>query len=396
MPHIIESLENALRLWEDNCFIINVLGRFENKLGRKATFDLQGPFINFGDLREYIIKSFNELDPDDFYRKFIEIRKPNKPFMLGDLADLPFELCLWAHNSRRVYHLKSDLQLMLNATSINNVCWQDVKLPFESFAVILDEPIIGTAVKQTYDCIIVSSYQAYDYKVLSFRLLSTEIKNYTPLSDEDKVQMLKLLKKDQFDKLKKAISKSAKAIPDNIFIPKFEVPLTPTIEKAKVSCSIMKLAKQFLNEQQDKGIVMEFPKELIPMPEEGNTAIRIVVGLCLFLTTQKTPQYSKYKYVSGKKNRQNILLPITDQSDIFKMTLGQNLSVREKNSFSTGLKRSGGYVVEPHFRQGTWRFPPKKAKDPYAEKTIWVRPTFVNAHLCPKGLPNGSETNIKP
>ncbi len=395
MPHIIESLENALRLWEDNCLIVNLLSRAENKMGKKQSFPLQGPFAHFSEFRKYIIQSFQNFDSADFCQKFIEERVPDKPSLLGDLAELPFELCLWSHTSRRAYHLKTDLQLMLNATSIKNVYWHNVRLPFESFAVILDEPIIGTTVEQDYDCILVSSYEAYGHQIIVFRLFSSEIKNYEPLSEETKKRLQQLLKKGQFDKFFKALNKAAQAIPNNVYIPHFELPLTEKIKGTKVTESVIKLAKDFVREQNVKGIPLQIADGVV-MPDEGNTAVRLVVGLCLFLTTKHARNINSYRYKPQKKNRQIISSPITNESDIFKLTLNRVLSLREKNSFSSGLKRTGGYTIDTHFRNGTWRFPANKATDPNAEKNIWVSPSIINPHLCTEGLPNGSDTKIKP
>lgn len=397
MTHIADSLEKALQLWEDNCLIVNLLCRAENKLGKKNSFPLHGPFVHFAEFRQYIIQSFNNFDSADFCRKFIEQRKPDKTSLLGDLAELPFELCLWSHASRRVYQLKTDIQLMLNATSINNVRWKDVRLPFESFAVMLDEPIIGKTAQQSYDCILVSSCFAYDHQVIIFRLISSEIKNYQPLTQETKNYLEQLLKKGQVDKLFKKLVKYSQALPDKIYLPHFDLPLSPEISEAKVIDPIVELSKKFIQQQNEKGIPIQIPDEVVIMPDEGNTAVRLAVGLSLFLTTKQGSSPKSYTHRLSKKVKKQLATPqITEESEIFKITLGQTLTAEQKEFLKHGINHGQTYIQGVQFRNGTWCFPPNKKDDPGAEKIFWRRPVIANIHLIREGeLPKGTQTTIK-
>ena len=396
MSHLIVSLEQSLRIWEDFCFIINLLVRTQNRKKIKTDYHLYGPFLHFAEFRNYLLKSYHDFDMHEFSQKFLEDRFSGQPLILKDMAEIPFELALWSYSSRRVYHLKSDMCYLLNATSIKNVCWKNVKLPFDAFAITLDEPIIGAHLNEEYDCILVSSHNASGLTVLSIRLINSKVKTYTPISTEEKKLMQRFFKNKKSLKLLAKLKKYTEAIPEPLVLPHFELPLSQDILESKVTDSLVDLILNYAKQQNQLGRKIHVPNKDCIMPEEGNTAARLVVGLCLFLTTRHTKNIKSYNYREPTKRQPGQIKSITDESEIFKVTLGQVLTLKEKENCSLGLRRKGGYTIDPHWREGTYRFPPNKAKDPHAEKTVWVRPSYVNAHLVPEGhLPNGSETKIK-
>lgn len=395
MPHIIVSLEQTLRIWEDYCFIINLLARTQIREKTKTDYHLYGPFLHFAEFRNYILKSYKDFDMDEFSQKFLEDRFSGQPLILNDLAEIPFELALWSYSSRRIYHLKSDMCHLLNATSIKNVQWKNVRLPFDAFAIMLDEPIISPKLNEEYDCILISSHNSSGLTILSFRLINTKVKSYIPIPDEEKKLIQRFFKERKSLKLLARIKKYHAAIPDPLILPHFELPLSKEILEAYITDSITDLVIGYAQNQNQLGRKIHIPDKSCIMPEEGNTAARLAVGVCLFLTTKHAASIKSYTYRQTEKKQPSQIKSISDESEIFKITLGQVLTPQEKKNCSTGLKREGGYTIDPHWRQGVYRFPPYKANDPDAEKTVWVRPSFVNYHRLNQGqLPNGSEMEI--
>ena len=398
MPHIIVSLEQTLRIWEDYCFIINLLARTQIREKTKTDYHLYGPFLHFAEFRNYILKSYADFNMEEFSQKFLEDRFTGQPLILHDLAELPFELALWSYSSRRAYHLKSDMCYLLNATSIKNVQWKQVKLPFDAFAIILDEPIISTSFNEEYDCLLVSSHNASGLTIISLRLISTKVKTYLPIPTEEKKLMQRFFKGKKSLPLLARLKKYYEAIPEPLILPHFELPLSAEILEAKVMDSITDLVLNYVQRQNQLGRKIHIPDKACIMPEEGNTAARLVVGLCLFLTTKHNKNIKSYTYQEPGSKQPGQIRSISQEAEIFKVTLGQALTLKEQESCSSGLKqrREGGYTIDPHWRQGVYRFPPYKANDPEAEKTVWVRPSYVNAYLMPEGhLPNGTKVQIK-
>lgn len=390
MSQIVESLEKSLCIWEDLCLLVNLLTKFQLAERLKPDYQLNGPFVHYHEFRQFLLKCGREFDNLKFGQYFLEEYKPDKPPALGDLAHLALDLASWACNSRRVYHLTSEIQLLLNATSINNITWQYVKLPLSCFTILLDEPIIGTEFAVEYDCLIVNSYSSpVGIEEIEFRLIPTHIRNYQPISEDEKKLMEKFLQQKKWPRLLQRIEKYNNLIPMPILFPNFTVPLTPNALESKVTASIIELAKEYMILAKAKGHNVFLPPNVQEMPIEGSTATRIIVALCLYLTTKFGNQNRRYTYhpPGSKKNRPTNL--ITDKSDIFRIKTEHKLSDQEKIQYADGLKR-GSFTVSPHFRSGTWRVPPGKANDPDAQKTIWVRPSLINAHLLQEGsLPNG-------
>ncbi len=392
MAKIIDSLECSLQIWEDLCLLIQLLSKFQQKQGLKPDYPLQGPFVHYAEFRNNLKSAGINPDFETIIKKFTEPYRSDKSPALGDLAQLAFELALWSSSSRRVYHLTSDIQLLLNATTIKNITWQDVRLPLPSFTILLDEPIKDTDDQIEYDCILITSgLSSTGIKEIEFRLIPNNFRSYSRISDEEVKLMKKFLKQNKQDKLLKRIQKHYSAIPSPLLSPIFSIPLTEKALQSKVTDSIIDLALEFVAQAQAQGHKITIPKGVKVMPEEGNTATRLIVSLCLYLTTREGWKIKSKKQQSSKSKKNKALPPINDCFELFTIITERKLNPQEKKAFSAGLKKTTGQI-SPHWRMGTWRFPPNKANDPEAKKTVWVSPSLVNKHLISgNNLPNGSK-----
>jgi len=395
MSEMVIRLEQALRLWEDACFLSQAIHHLEIANGQKTAIPLSGPIVHYAEFRDFVLRALPNFDPLDFDRRFMGSADLSK--VLGDLWNLPHSLLLWSACSRRVYHLNADIQLLFNATSVSNICWQDIGLPFEAFAISLERPILGTTLNQEYDVILFSNYQvAPGLFFYEFRLLPTSLQNYQPLSQEEINLVKDFIKRKKWHKLQAKILHLAKRLPDRVIYPCFTFPLDEVNKKAKISESILELAQRAVVRLQGENVKFFTPEGSIVMPMEGNTAARIMAGLCLFLTTKSGRQ------VTGRRQHQpatcrNIMGPnlITDPAEIFKVASSRKLTAGESSAFSRGLKGNGS-EKSFHFRQGTWRKPPGQGCDLSAKKTIWVQPCLVRADLLfPGRLPPGTEIKLQ-
>ncbi|MBD3359540.1 MAG: hypothetical protein GF365_02430 [Candidatus Buchananbacteria bacterium] len=395
MVKIIDSLECSLQIWENLCLLIQLFSKFQQKQGLKPDYPLQGPFVHYAEFRNYLKSVGVNPDFETVIKKFTEPYREDKSPALGDLAQLAFELALWSSSSRRVYHLTSNMQLLLNATTTKNITWQDVRLPLPSFTILLDEPIKDTDGLAEYDCILVTSgLSSTGIKEIEFRLIPNDFRHYSKIADEEIKLMKKFLKQNKKDKLLKRIQKHYSSIPDPLLSPIFSIPLTEKALQSKVTDSIIDLALEFVTQSQAHGHKITIPKGVKVMPEEGNTATRLIVSLCLYLTTREGSKIKSKKHQTSKSKKNKSLPTISDCFEIFTINTERKLNPQEKNAFSEGLKRMDGQIC-PHWRMGTWRFPPNKANDPEAKKTVWVSPSLVNKHLITENTrPNGSKIHL--
>jgi hypothetical protein len=84
-------------------------------------------------------------------------------------------------------------------------------------------------------------------------------------------------------------------------------------------------------------------------------------------------------------------------SQLFSFAWENIISSKEKEIFSRiNVENLTGIEISPHFRCGHWRRPPGFGHDPNHPKTVWVRPSIINADKLREGeLPAGSMSVLK-
>lgn len=306
----------------------------------------------------------------------------------GQCAEcIPRQLLSWHKDSRRVYHLSEDLEVLLRLTSLKDVNWGDIRLPFPSFVITLNQPLEGR-----YDCIILSTIlDALTGTPLTFISLlprtlgeacQTSRRNFGYEAARD------LAGRGRWKKLAEHIG-PAKL--ESVDVVTFAFNMA-AIAETPVATPLSRYAPAPV------GLPVEAALRADIGAQANDDAMRIIAGLCLYLKTLPpgSPLLGPWVRVrppsTGKRKPKPSTL-ITDAAQVctvastFVLTHEERAIVREHGA--------SGLSLSPHFREGHWRRPPGKGSDPTAEKTVWVRPTVVNRHKLAEGeLPGGAEKTI--
>jgi hypothetical protein len=391
MASTVRRLEQMLVMWEDTFFLMYALAKSQLAQGIPLMIPLAGPVVHAPEFRKYLldrtVADFDKarfIGPPEVYNV---IRMNSGSAMLHH----PMFLKAWSQNSRRVYHLTADLQVLLGHTSLNGVHWPDVHWPFDSFVVSLETPIIDKN-GHRFDCIIFAKVKDFitNEEAWGFLLLSDKFEGLKIFDQFTRSQTNEYIRKGKWDQLihtmQRAVRGSRKRFGEVcgsiFFIDPKNTALTidETNEKTTFGAKL----------QEDQ--LIHGPGDY-PHPEWTVTA-RLVVGLVLYLSTLPTgsPHRSEWKRAKPGKPDPHV---ITSEAEVCSVTTSFTLTADE-HELVRGFKKSGNYELCAHFRTGYWRRPPGKGSDPEAKKTIWVRPTLVRAdRLKPGEQPAGAMTVVQ-
>lgn len=284
------------------------------------------------------------------------------------LSTFAYCLASWAQSSRRVFSVESDLQSLLNATSLEGVSWGDVKFPFGSFLVSLANPLIDDNGDKFSNILFTLEENKEGIEYMWFYLIADKtMQNKTLLAPERADLSKALLQRNmsKIEKIARKIDGYMKKIPWLYF-----------------------RSRSLLSEESvDESLVIGCEQQSIL-----TAAVRIVVGLCLYMKTlpSKTPHLSPWtstgRLPSARGNSVSNNSQVCVVSSIFR------LDAEEKAVLEDSQDRPTPSFGEKccHFRMGAWCRPPRSPLD--AKKTVWRRPTIVRKDkLTPGTLPQGAE-----
>lgn len=383
----VNRLEESLRIWEDICAYAHWMARFVNKFtGGNANAVLNGPTLHSKTFRSALLQALNspllEFDSDKYLGTQVVADQ------IGAIHWLPLHLWLWTQSSRRIYRLTPELQLLLTATAPKGMKWEDISLPFDSFAVSLGSPITEPKNGKLYDLMLVSRC-ALDtegiegYPAIYILLLNQEVCKYRPLTKLECNAIEFNFKKSKAKKVERSLRKLDKA--------------------TRVCHAIMAVFPLSLEIEQEEVLVLSLNSDgcqtfdSLPLLKQVR---RIVAGLPLYLQTLP-PAGSKES--SWKPIDQKTANPdpksIANESLVCALSSTHKLTSIERELIGLDVrgekKHGSGHEVRAHFRCGHWRRPPGHGNDPTASRTIWVKPAIVRRdRLPPSSLPGGAETII--
>lgn len=313
-------------------------------------------------------------------------------------------LAPWTFHSRRVFHLTEELQALLAATSLRGMKWSDVSWLFPSFVVILEQPIVGDSGKA--DCIVVNQalyrndrtqyvitsgeLRLGDEKVLYMRLLPRELCNIGKLSTTLKKQIESAIAAKQWRRVCNLIDVTPES--------------GQPISGLTFALDMNRVADELVTKS-IKGLVLESGMPIdnrstfrTSSLTEWNEAARIVVGMCLYLSTLplKSPHRSNWTPARQQSNKPDSLA-VTSEAEVCTVSSVHTLTREEREVLGLeGAERQRAhYEVKTHFRRGHWRRPPGMGDDPNALKIVWVKPTLVRRDRLPENaLPSGAEAQL--
>lgn len=397
-------LEQALRLWEDRCFLHKMQALYRQAVGKPCPFLPEGPLKHAPEFRKFLIEASNAppesaLDANRFLLP-LSMAKP-----LGKLWGLPSQITSWTLDSRRIFRLSLDLQAMLNATSLDGVLWRDVEPPFGTFVLALPSPIKDDSGRE-YDAMLFF-HGAYENSSSSpeldalmrekgldlsqpgsmagFTLLPKILGELTPLSSFERDHILAGWRKKDWKKmlhwLNQAVLRLQPVAISTFGFMDHRVPDVPVTESLRNLHAFTHATTCTCGRQH----------------VEWDAAARLFVGVSIHLAS--LPPGPSSGCTGWEKPCFKVRAPmsIMTEADVCTVMSSHVLSSEERETFlRDGRAGHGGYEVSSHFRRGHYRRRPGKGNDPTALKVVRIPPTLVRRDRLKDGvLPLASKTIIR-
>ena len=332
-------------------------------------FPFSGMFKHWREFRAHLLRAREE--PFDVHRFYLkEMNKTAKDF--GKFNLYGPALFAWCRHSRRVFHLDKDLQTLLSMTDLGEITWKDVTWPFPSFAVTFEEPLqIGNDAYQT----LLASQSPEGVEPLdqrmNFWVIDAKTTEYKCLTEADRQRITKS-------------THAGKQLS--------EADIIRVIDSKR---KIHSFSAQTIATQSDR-IMDTFQQSHQDGRPELGAAARIVVGLCLYLSTLPPGSKHQSEWSALAKSARLDPRAVTNTSQVCNISSAHTLSREERTVF--GDIQSGRQTTEmmAHFRRGYWRRPPGQGNNPEAPRIVHVRPTLVRSDRLPEGsLVGGAQSNVK-
>jgi len=375
-----EPIDRLIQHYETHAHLLELLTCFYTAVGSSHLHDphfraiLEGPAKHWMGYREHLTK----IHKDGFDQaKFVglSVWQGAKPETYPRQRLIAAQVASWTRSSRRIYHIPEDLQLLLATTTLDDVNWNMVQWPFESFLITFDVPLLLGG--EEIDSILVCeefSDERLDGKIKSILAIPKRLKTQKEVFLGDQSERIKrAIKKKDFEYASGKIRGIIANRLDN---------LSPEILMIKSDAF------------SEGGIARAFEKE--NWEDVGMQKIlRLTFGLLLYLQSLPSSVTSPRGWTTQKtetrishSNKITLAAEVCDVASVYKLTES------ERSVFRMGL-RNVSVEVSPHYREGHWRRPPGKGNDPSHRKTVWVRPTIVRIDkLEDGGLPGGSKEKL--
>ena len=385
------ALELVLAMWEDYWRVMDLENQMATAAGTEPMYAREGALINAPRFRDFLLSLLSyagKVSVEPFFGK--EIRAP-----AGMNVDaVAVELATWCWKSRRIYSIDTELQALLAATSLKDVIWDDIRLPFDSFGIQLAQPICMTDGTK-YDFVLISRHMAQfqpskEIKMaVLFILFSTKRNEYMPLTQSQLNELQALIQQRKWRKADTLRYKLQlhilRCLEDfGVVVPEDE------IRCKEVTCLAAYLMEQHASE------LSERRASVAESTRAWDEMFRVVVGLALYLQTLPpgSPHVSppSTPFRSGLPDRK----VITNRWEVCNVTSVIPLTREERIFYgiegNLEQQRQAKHELSCHFREGHWRRPPGKGDDPTAPRTVHVRPCIVRRDRLPKdgGLPGGA------
>lgn len=374
----IRRLEQALCASEQQYWAMSVLSTGYAIAGEKPPVRGLAPgglLSNHAALREHLLslRTMNDFD----YERFAFAEAPSRGFTLNEL--FPMMLGWWCVDSRRVYHIDRDLQALLMATKLDDLRWEDLHFPFDSFGISLEVPVNSKG--KGCDFILISPVNSRifrlpaigDGKIFCLAEFDCALERWKPYTLRGTVE--RHLRKGNVGGAMQRITDDRVVERSSGFI------YGSFLHKGKRS--VLETLRELEESSDDE--------------HQDHLLWRIVAGLCVYRRMRHVEPYiSDWKRLVRTKVRNTSWSgsgAVTDGSEICVVRARRQLSdVERKLLFGIAMGKLKGYELECHFREGHYRRPPGKGHDPDFPQTVIVDPTIVRPDRWPtNGLPIGLE-----
>ena len=395
----ILRLEQTLKLWEDICFLtkkhLEVLAMI-NKT-EVAYNILNGAIGHSSEFIQHVIQNGTNGYFD--YKRFTDSVE-NQGNLIMKSWVVPYNIFSWNHNSRRVFHMTSDLQTLLSATSLDGICWDDIKWPFRSLALTLEEPITDNNGNE-FDCILVSDIASIikkwkDYEIYDFLLMSKKLDERKNL-DRDTLQKRVTPRKWNKDKMERKLMHMGNDYVDHFFVTvKGEFGTHHDFISKPISISLIEAKKE-------AGLACDNEDDTTDYYDRCSVydkAKHLVVSTCLYLATLPPKQFPE-DWQSAENQREQEPIgefspaAVTTARGVFTLACESKLSQESQETIAEIRQSRISREKCPHWRRGHWRKVWGGKNNPDAPK-IWILPCLVNKNrLPPNSLPPASKTILE-
>jgi len=385
MSHPMNRLEELLRIWENTFFVDSVLTREGLLTQDKVVVPHTGPLKHWRSLRAHLLEVGGGAVYD---QERFSLSDPLLKKVYSEHASFPHFLAEWTRSSRRVFHLTEELQALLLAMSLGEMRWTDILLPFDSFMITLERPILCGV--EPFDAMLVVRIHHEDpgQAGIHVKLISQSIQDVKALSDIDKRAWESTVRKGRSTMDRRMSLRGSR---DG----------TLSLE-ATIAWTLLEnlLAAVPLSE----GVDTEFRKQEArpegPLSEQQiastmNLGFQLLAGLCLYLVSLPPGSPHRSEWRPGTSPGKPDPRSITQTSRVCDLTSSFTLSSEERDAY-LGKPHAAGSEKSVHFRRGHFRRARGSGHDPTAPKVVLVRPTLVRADRLVEGaIPGGSLTRVK-
>lgn len=380
--HPEHRMEQLLRWLDWNYKFINFNYRLLENTPNRLRFKFEGPVKWWSSFRRDLIDQTVHQNMQERYMPSDAMRDLYK--MPTHSYTLPILIANWVTESRRIFKIDTDLQLLLDMTSLKGVKMRDVRFPLPTFAVALEKPIIGDR-GLLYDFVIASQVSLDNTPGIYLQFCDQRLENPPPQFTAMDVEILeKHIAKGRIDQGARKLESimGTKVITMPIGIGHF-VPTNDPDMDVLDACKVNQYDCFERLSAQDKAAGFELTFE---------SMTRIVLGMCLYLrsTISKSSKPVEWKPIDNKLEQPDRRKPpITDEATICLVESRFKLSAKERETFSDPENKPSRNTGEigPHARTGFWHRPKGQGHDSFAEKTEWTRPTIVREDLYIPGTP---------
>lgn len=374
-------LDSLLGLWEDLCFIQKIGAEVSLKRGKLPLNPLDGPLTHAPEFRKFIMRFNGTFSPDDYLK-----------FMYADMGSnlsIPLAILAWNHHSRRIFHLPTDIQTILDSTSLGGITWEEIKFPFDSFLITLEDPIISDE-NVEFDCILVSQIDSFiqpkkNEPIIEIRIISKNFSEYKKFSNSERKRVDTLVHNGQYLE----ILSWFKNMPSRNFFKTPAIHIFPDkIKEKTIRDSIPILGKLTGQPDMVKDSAMD-------------SALHIVLNLCLYLEnfSSNTLVRESRRFESMRKEKDATFDPdsIQKTADIFTVKCAFKMTRSEIDQIVKEEKEAKERKeAKVHWRRAHWRRKPGCGHIPMkiAPKD-WISRKLINAErLPPNSLPPGTKATV--
>jgi hypothetical protein len=380
-----------VRAWEDLWYLIELRERIRAAMNRPIEFTAPRRAVdNYRHFRQFLLHKL----PEGKRLTLADFGAPSPPWHYSFWSHIPVVISGWSWNSRRVYHLQPELQRVLEHTTLEGMTWEDIQLPFNSFAIQLSLP---QKLANGRECDVILVHVGTDGG-WAFATLRSDLRTYERV---DRVHLEKLLRQKRFPHLIAQLDRIVPAI--ELMQGAFLLVGEKDKREPILTCLEYAVQQESIRDKKSSD------------PERGKAVfvnmLRVAFGLPLYLSSLPS-RHNNLQQVPKEEAGAQITFPsgtidpraISSEAELFTVSSRLNLSLIERLFFELEGTKAEQQAVKDwvhanrkscHWQPGFFRRRPGFGNDPTAPKIVRVSPHLVAKDWLPEfALPGGTEAKV--